>query len=215
MKRGKVAFPWKSLRSTAQPALDSTVGAAQDDTEVEIPLKLIIPHFMSANKPTAGQKQVDVDTTIPDVFSKEDIAARTAPATSTAPAETPKPTPAAPAAAPPAAGAPPSELVAKICQIPGITGALVTMSDGLPMAKQLPAGVDGDALSGFVPELFKKATQYADASKLGAAAAAEIQTTNHTLSVRKSGDTFIAALGPANTALPNKELAQIASGPHS
>jgi len=215
MKRGKVAFPWKSLRSTAQPALDSTVGAAQDDTEVEIPLKLIIPHFMSANKPTAGQKQVDVDTTIPDVFSKEDIAARTAPATSTAPAETPKPTPAAPAAAPPAAGASPSELVAKICQIPGITGALVTMSDGLPMAKQLPAGVDGDALSGFVPELFKKATQYADASKLGAAAAAEIQTTNHTLSVRKSGDTFIAALGPANTALPNKELAQIASGPHS
>ena len=223
MKRGKAAFAWKTLRATAQPAIDASVGAAQDEIEVDIPLKLIIPHFMAASKPATEQKQVDVDNSIPDVFSKEDIAARTAPApepAATAPTPAPAPAPAtAPAPAPaPAPTTSPADLVAKICQLPGVTGALITMGDGLAVAKQLPDGVDGDALAGFVPELFNKAARYSNASKLGAAAVADIHTEAHTLSVRKAGEAYVAVLGAAGAALPSRDLEQLAAasaGNHS
>jgi len=163
MKRGKATFTWKDLRSTAQPSIADAVGASQDATELEIPLKFIIPHFMAASKPASEQKQVDVDTSIPDVFSKEDIEAKTQAAAPAPPKEEASPAPTAPEPAPSPSAAPsataPNEIVERLSQIPGVTGALITMGDGLSMAKKLPAGVDSDALAGFVPGLYNRTAQ--------------------------------------------------------
>ena len=205
MKRGKIGYTW---------TVADSVGAAQDSAEVSIPLKLVIPHFMSAATPQADQKKVDVDTSIPDVFSKEEIAAKTAQepaAPDPAPAaEAPAPAPAPePAAKSAPSGAAPAEIVAQICQLPGVTGALLTMSDGLPVAKELPDGVNGDALSGFVPEIFNRSEQYATASQLGDAASVEVQTGAHLLHIRKSGGAYIAALGKPGADLPSDKLAEI------
>jgi hypothetical protein len=95
MKRGKIAFTWKDLRATLQPSASDSVGSAQDGAEVDVPLKLVIPHFMATATSPARQKKVDVDATIPDVFSKEDIAGKTAPepAAPAAPAAEPAPQP--------------------------------------------------------------------------------------------------------------------------
>ena len=217
MKRGKIAFTWKDLRATLQPSASDSVGSAQDSAEVDVPLKLVIPHFMATATSPAGQKKVDIDATIPDVFSKEDIAGKTAPepAAPAAPAAEPAPEPTpveapAPAEATPA-GKSPAQIIAEICQLPGVTGALLTMNDGLPVAKQLPANVNGDALSGFVPEIFNRTAQYSKESQLGEAATVEVQTGEHTLTIRKSGDAFIATLRTVGAELPSDKSAEIAN----
>lgn len=215
MKRGKIAFSWKDLRATIQPPAANSVGTANDAVNVEIPLKLVIPHFMAIAKAPAEQRKVNVDESIPDVFSKEDIAAKTSPQPAaaepaTAPAVESAPSP-EPAAKSPSAGKAPAEIVAQICQLPGVTGALLTMNDGLPVAKQLPAAVNGDALSGFVPEIFNRTAQYLKESQLGEASTVEVQAGEHTLNIRKSGDAYIATLGNAGVNLPSEKIAEIAN----
>jgi predicted regulator of Ras-like GTPase activity (Roadblock/LC7/MglB family) len=85
------------------------------------------------------------------------------------------------------------------------------MNDGLPVAKQLPANVNGDALSGFVPEIFNRTAQYSKESQLGEAATVEVQTGEHTLTIRKSGDAFIATLRTVGAELPSDKIAEIAN----
>jgi hypothetical protein len=67
------------------------------------------------------------------------------------PADTPPPT-AAPAAAPPTT-CQPGEFISMVALIPGVEGALLASTDGLPLAAHLPSGLDRDTLSAFLPRL--------------------------------------------------------------
>ena len=68
MKRGKIAFTWKQLRSWLVPALPPAV-SAHDGLQVILPLGLIAPLFLSRQKEQgAGQKRVIVDQKIPNLF---------------------------------------------------------------------------------------------------------------------------------------------------
>ena len=68
LKKGRVVFPWKMLRSWIRPA--TVPGAsAHDATELELPLKVIAPLFI-ARKQVASQVQAKtaVDEAIPNLF---------------------------------------------------------------------------------------------------------------------------------------------------
>jgi len=91
MKRGKIAFTWKQLRSWLVPAV-SPIASAHDGMIVTLPLGLIAPIFLARNKEQgAGQKRVVVDQKIPNLFFGFPQP------------EAPAPAPAAPAPAAPAA----------------------------------------------------------------------------------------------------------------
>ena len=68
MKRGKVAFPWKTLRSWIRPTPLPTV-SANDAAVLELPLKVVAPLFLSRKK-SVGQPQqkVELDENIPNLF---------------------------------------------------------------------------------------------------------------------------------------------------
>jgi predicted regulator of Ras-like GTPase activity (Roadblock/LC7/MglB family) len=68
MKRGKVAFPWKTLRSWTRPIPLPTV-SAHDATVLELPLKIVAPLFLARKKEAMKQQQkVAVDKAIPNLF---------------------------------------------------------------------------------------------------------------------------------------------------
>jgi len=67
MKRGKIAFTWKQLRSWLVPAV-SPMASAHDGLVVTLPLALIAPIFLARKKDQAGQKRVVVDQKIPNLF---------------------------------------------------------------------------------------------------------------------------------------------------
>ena len=91
LKRGRVVMTWKQLRMLAQP---SSTPSAIDTLELELPLKVIAPLFLAAQKnPARPQLKAPVSADIPDLFfgfpqaSAEPVVpvARIAPVTPTAP----------------------------------------------------------------------------------------------------------------------------------
>lgn len=67
LKRGRVAFPWKTLRSWIRPATPGTV-SAHDAAELELPLKVIAPLFLARKQTGAATSKASVDEAIPNIF---------------------------------------------------------------------------------------------------------------------------------------------------
>lgn len=105
LKRGKVAFPWKALRSWIRPATPPMI-SVHDAAEVELPLKVIAPLFVARKQSGQAQQKLTVDESIPNLFFG--FPQPEAPAA--APAAAPAPVPFQPIAplpvAPPPAAAP-------------------------------------------------------------------------------------------------------------
>jgi predicted regulator of Ras-like GTPase activity (Roadblock/LC7/MglB family) len=67
MRKGKVAFPWSTIRSWIRPALLPTI-SAHDSLVVELPLKVLAPLFMARIKEGKAQRKVAIDEKIPNLF---------------------------------------------------------------------------------------------------------------------------------------------------
>lgn len=68
LKRGRVAFQWKQLRSWITPRV-TALPSVHDEIEVSLPLKVIAPLFLSRKKsPAAEPTAVTVDESIPNLF---------------------------------------------------------------------------------------------------------------------------------------------------
>lgn len=127
LKRGRVAFTWKTLRSWIRPATPGIV-SAHDAAELELPLKVIAPLFLARKQSaSASTSKVAVDEAIPNIFfgfPQPEAAPAPAPAA-------PQPTlinqsPASPAAAPMQYGLSPSA--------PAPTAALAAASNACAAA---------------------------------------------------------------------------------
>jgi predicted regulator of Ras-like GTPase activity (Roadblock/LC7/MglB family) len=67
IKSGKIAFPWKALRSWIKPPVP-TAPSPYDTTMLELPLKVVTPLFLAELKATRAQKRYSLDEAIPDLF---------------------------------------------------------------------------------------------------------------------------------------------------
>jgi predicted regulator of Ras-like GTPase activity (Roadblock/LC7/MglB family) len=68
IKSGRIAFPWKAVRSWIKPPLPATASQL-DTTMLEFPLKVITPLFLAELKSSRKQKKIAVDDNIPNLFS--------------------------------------------------------------------------------------------------------------------------------------------------
>lgn len=107
LKRGRVTFTWRALRSHLRPAVNTGV-SAHDNLALELPLAVLAPLFLAHQRgKTASAPRVTVDEKIPNLFFGFPQPEPPAPAPASAPAPVleapaaPAPTPAP--AAPPAA----------------------------------------------------------------------------------------------------------------
>jgi predicted regulator of Ras-like GTPase activity (Roadblock/LC7/MglB family) len=70
LKRGRVTFTWGNLRSWIKPTPPAT--SAHDTVELELPLKVVVPHFLSkqsgAMKMARPQRTAPMLADIPDLF---------------------------------------------------------------------------------------------------------------------------------------------------
>lgn len=68
LKRGRVVFAWKTIRSWISPATPTAV-SVHDSVELELPLKVIAPLFLNRKRAgSVGQQKVSVDEAIPNLF---------------------------------------------------------------------------------------------------------------------------------------------------
>jgi len=68
LKQGKVALPWRIVRSWIKPAL-APANSPNDAVVLELPLKIVTPLFLAEMKTARAQKKVTIDENIPDLFS--------------------------------------------------------------------------------------------------------------------------------------------------
>lgn len=241
LKRGKISFSWKRLRSWIKPPPLPATAAAMDETMLDLPLPVIAPLFLAHKKPSAPQKKYAITEHIPDVFTGKGLATGPAEATApaaiaAAPAAAPRstmppaaamPSVAAPAA-PAAAAAPPkdigevfgqpgrknwtpSELVQKTSALRGVAGALIAMQDGLVVASHLPPGLNGETIAAFLPQMFSRIMQYSKELKFGETNGFTIIVDNVPLKISKSGGVYFTVIGRSGEALPEPHLSIIAA----
>jgi predicted regulator of Ras-like GTPase activity (Roadblock/LC7/MglB family) len=68
IKHGKIAFPWKAIRSWIKPPV-SQGNSVHDTVVLELPLKIITPLFLAELKSGPAQKKVAIDDAIPNLFT--------------------------------------------------------------------------------------------------------------------------------------------------
>jgi len=66
LKRGRVIFTWRDLRSWIQNV--AVAISAHDSLELELPLKVLAPLFFARHKNGAGPRKVSVSEEIPNLF---------------------------------------------------------------------------------------------------------------------------------------------------
>jgi predicted regulator of Ras-like GTPase activity (Roadblock/LC7/MglB family) len=242
LMRGKVAFTWKQLRGWVKPAPLPAV-SAHDGMTVVLPLAVIAPLFMGRDmqaKP-AGQKRLQVDETIPNLFfgfpqaeavraepEKREIPVLPAPK----PAETNyfvwdddkevarvegegAATPAKPAGLPETTFASrkgtPNDVVMKASLLEGVYGAMVALPDGLLVASKLSPDVNGDAIAALIPQMYSKLSGCTKELRMG-----ELNNLNFTVGnvpwkIFRVNGIFFAAYGCEGEPLPGAHLAELAA----
>jgi predicted regulator of Ras-like GTPase activity (Roadblock/LC7/MglB family) len=238
LKRGRVVMTWKQLRSLAQPGSSPS---ANDNLEVELPLKVIAPLFMAAQKGAARQQsKTSVSSEIPDLFFGF-------PQPSAEPAPTPAPVvpgipplPKAPeqksddtnfypwnektesATEEPVARdaaqtdfmnrqAHPKDVVAQAAALPGVAGAVVGMQDGLRVASQVPSELNPDTLAAFLPQIFERVNQSTRELRMGALNNISFTVGNVPWRIFRVNSVYFAIFGRPAEPLPSAQLAQLAS----
>ena len=235
LKRGRVAMTWKQLRTLAQP---SSSASPQDHLELELPLKVIAPLFLAAQKNSAKpQTKAAVSAEIPDLFFgfPQPAAAPVAPALP----QLPKPAEAKNAdtnyflrdAAGQVASADtaslrksdvpqtdflnrqahPKEVVARATALPGVAGSVVAMQDGLRVASQVPADLNADTLAAFLPQIFERVNQSTRELRMGVLNNINFTVGSVAWKIFRVNSVYFAAFGKAGEQLPSAQLAQLAA----
>ncbi|MEQ1853539.1 MAG: roadblock/LC7 domain-containing protein, partial [Chthoniobacteraceae bacterium] len=96
----------------------------------------------------------------------------------------------------------PTELIAQVCGLPGVAGAVVALEEGLVVAQKLPEGLVAETFAAFMPQFFGRMERYAQEMKLGNTNEITIHSDLGPCHLARTGKVFFAALGRAGEKLP-------------
>ena len=224
LKRGRVVMTWKQLRTLTQP---SSPASPNDNLELELPLKVIAPLYLAAQKnrlQSAPKPAVSAD--IPDLFFGFPQSASVPPAAKpadtnfysrsdaaeTPPSATREVTP--PDSSPPnftTRQAPPHDVVMRAVTLAGVAGALVALPDGLRVASKVPVELNADTLAAFLPQIFERVNQSTRELRMGVLNNVSFTVGNVPWKIFRVSSVYFAAFGRAGAGLPGVELAQLAA----
>jgi len=105
----------------------------------------------------------------------------------------------------------PKEIVQNLARLPGVGGALIAMTDGLPVASTALEGVNTDTLAAFLPQMFGRASQYSKDIGLGALQSMSLHVEGGCWQVFKQPNIYLAVGGKAGEEMPYNLLAKIAA----
>jgi predicted regulator of Ras-like GTPase activity (Roadblock/LC7/MglB family) len=100
----------------------------------------------------------------------------------------------------------PTEVVNNLSELPGVTGALIALQEGLVIAHKLPEPLKGEIFAAFLPQIFARLNQYVGEMKLGGVDELVVQAHGGTCHLFRRGQVYFAALSAAGTALPMHNL---------
>ena len=232
LKRGRVIFAWRDLRSWIKTA--AVAVSVHDGIELELPLKVLAPLFFSRQQNGAGSKKVSVSEEIPNLFfgfpQPEPASAPPTPVPSAVAAAIPPPPPdtnffsRSPETQTTdsefkrkggtdfsSRAATPGEIVTRAMQLPGVAGVVIALPDGLKVASQIPAELNGDTLAAFLPQIFARVNQCSRELRMGDLNNLSFTVGNVPWKIFRVNAIYFAAFGRVNEAMPSAQLAAMAT----
>jgi predicted regulator of Ras-like GTPase activity (Roadblock/LC7/MglB family) len=228
---GKIVFTWGRIRSWIKKT--PPVGESpHDDIHIELPLPSIVTLFLAQRKEVKPKKALPIAQNFPDIFRSANAPAGclTTASAKLSPTSQSVPSPLsdssrhlgssaepAPADSTRNFGPPekrnwtPIEIVQKTSALSGVAGAVIALQDGLLVAAKLPPGYCAEVFAAFLPQMFEKMNQYAQAMKLGSPGQLNLVVENLLLQVYKTGRVYFAILSQRDSPLPTAELSVIAN----
>lgn len=97
----------------------------------------------------------------------------------------------------------PAELVRFTCGLPGVTGVVVALEEGLVVAEKLPEGFSAETFAAFMPQIFSRMDRYTGEMQLGGTNDVTLNTENGAIRLFRQGKVFFAALGKRGENLPD------------
>jgi predicted regulator of Ras-like GTPase activity (Roadblock/LC7/MglB family) len=105
----------------------------------------------------------------------------------------------------------PQEVVARALSLNGVAGAVVALADGLRVASQVPADINADTLSAFLPQIYERVNQSTRELRMGALNNVSFTVGNVPWKIFRINSIYFAAFGRAGEALPKAQLAGLAA----
>jgi predicted regulator of Ras-like GTPase activity (Roadblock/LC7/MglB family) len=235
LRQGRLAFGWKLVRGWIQ-GTRTPEASAQDNTVVDLPLKVVAPLFLERQRLAAqARPKVAVDAEIPNLFfgfpspeggssaeageggfvatRKEDtnfyIWEDGSDRARVDESETKRR---------PSLGtqfvaryATPNEVVSRAAALDGVAGALIALPDGLMVASHLSPELNGETLAAFLPQIFGKVTQCTKELRMGELNNLHFTVGNIPWKIFRVNAIFFAAFGRVGEPLPTGQLAALAA----
>lgn len=105
----------------------------------------------------------------------------------------------------------PREVIRKTLTLTGVSGSLISMSDGLMLSNNLPEPFKPDTISAFLPQIFGRMTMYAKELQFGSLTQVTLTVNNTPCAIYKTGTLFFMVLGKAGEKLPEEKIERIAA----
>jgi predicted regulator of Ras-like GTPase activity (Roadblock/LC7/MglB family) len=96
-------------------------------------------------------------------------------------------------------------------KLPGVVGTVIALPDGLKVASQIPAELNGDTLAAFLPQLFARVNQCSRELRMGELNNLSFTVGNVPWKIFRVNAVYFAAFGRANESLPGAPLAALAA----
>lgn len=236
LAKGRVVFTWGALREWITPVPPGASGADVDTElalPLRVVAPAFLKHTKNGGEP---KKRVAIDEEIPALFHgaggvpaaptpqppppvEAPIAAAPVPVETPVAAPIPPPTPAPVIApAPPAQSIgelfnqpgktnwSPNDIVENVAKLPGVSGAVVAMQEGLLVAQRLPEHLNGEAFAAFLPQIFARINQYSGEMNLGEVDELTFSTSGAQCHSFRRGEVLFATVGKAGEMLPAEAL---------
>jgi hypothetical protein len=223
LKRGRVTMTWKQLRRLARAG---SAASPNDGLELDLPLRVLAPAFLEAQKNLAGgSRKVVVSAEIPNLFFgfPQPAAAPAVPAAPTGrvldtnfygqatESETELRRVENPATDFLSRQAHPKDVVARAAALPGVAGAVVALPDGLRVASQVPADLNADTLAAFLPQIYDRLNQSTRELRMGALNNVNFTVGNIPWKIFRIRSVYFAVFGRAGESLPAAQVAGLAA----
>jgi predicted regulator of Ras-like GTPase activity (Roadblock/LC7/MglB family) len=226
LKRGRVTMTWMQLRLLASP---NSAASRNDELILDLPLKIIAPAFLAAQKNLARPARLIVPEEIPNLFfgfpqpiektptlklseqkvldtnyfNPKDEALKSS--------ETDFHRVQNPATDFLNRHMPPKEVVAQAVAFPGVAGAIIALPDGLRVASETPADLNAETLAAFLPQIFDRVSQSTRELRMGSVNNVGFTVGNITWKIFRVNAIYFAAFGRAGENLPTAQLASLAA----
>jgi predicted regulator of Ras-like GTPase activity (Roadblock/LC7/MglB family) len=103
------------------------------------------------------------------------------------------------------------EIITNAARLPGVSGTLLALSDGLLVTSNTPPSVKADTIAAFLPQMFGRMNQYTKELALGPLQQLTLGVEGAQWHVVKCPNIYFAVLGKHGETLPLNLLAQIAA----